>query len=177
MRIDAAQPNAINPESLATWLALWLDHIGVLFLALIAHLPRGAVRVIDDGVCIGIRAFETYLKALIALRAFARMSPAPQRATTTYPRGAAPGFRRRAEPRASLYRMKTRSVLRSARARTMGARIKRLVHMLRTLEVHVARLVKRLERGYVRGRLLATAPPLLGRSSITASATALVDSS
>ncbi|MEJ0059108.1 MAG: hypothetical protein WDM79_05850 [Terricaulis sp.] len=128
MHLAAPAPNHLTPQRLADGLALWLEAIACAFLALLhgagAYLPRAAVRVIDDGARIGVHAFETYLKALIVLRAGARFTPAPPQGAA-HPRFAPRGFHRRALPRNSHFRLITRGLLADTRADDPRTRIRR----------------------------------------------------
>lgn len=180
MHLAAPAPNHLTPQRLADGLALWLEAIACAFLALLhgagAYLPRAAVRVIDDGARIGVHAFETYLKALIVLRAGARFTPAPPQGAA-HPRFAPRGFHRRALPRNSHFRLITRGLLADTRADDPRTRIRRLIRALRNVALYVRRLIARLERGFTAGRLCISAPPALGRDGVARAALAHADTS
>lgn len=113
-----------------------------------------------------LRQAVTDLKDLVVFYAYRRAGMPPRRAAKPKSKRrrplsishAPPGFRFKQE-RASLYRKLVRAAFRGFHRGDLKTRIARLRAALENLDLYVERMFKRLERGFVFGRIVPTAPP------------------
>jgi hypothetical protein len=104
-----------------------------------------------------LRAALPGLKALAFRYAQHRLRWGPPPGKLPRAMRAPPGFRVRAVPGSAFSRI-TRGVFRRMHAGDLHARCARLAALIENIEPYVARIVKRLERGFVMRRILPVAP-------------------
>jgi hypothetical protein len=155
MRIDA--PPRIDPQTLdaiTASLRLWCIALAAYFVEIFGLiLPPAFKRALHED----LRIAGEDLRILIFVRAFERLKlPAP-RIATAHPRTIPPGFRRTRTYGDALRRY-TRGFFPGLNQGSLQQRAARLRRLLATLEIHIARMTKRILRGLRTGALVLAGP-------------------